>query len=111
MPTKKYTDWRTWWDGLRTNLIKCLGTTGSAFMVSNGIAATVPNMQDIAIGWKSAILFFMAHMGKEFFDYVKDNQPKVITETVETSFVAKSTDGSTVTQGSKTTTETPTEQK
>lgn len=102
---KKYTDWRTWWDGLRTNLLKCIGTTGTLWLGTNAAAgAGIPIK---GIDWEQAGLMFGVHIGFEVFSYLKDNQPKVITETVETSFISKSPDGSTVTQGSKVTTETP----
>lgn len=104
---KKYTDWRTWWDGLRTNLMKCAGTTGTSWLGSNAVGATIPALSDIKMNWHQAIGLFGVHMGIEIFAYMRDNQPKVITETIETSFESKDEAGKTIVQASKTTTETP----
>lgn len=94
MSIKKYTDWRTWWDGLRTNLIKCIGTTGTSWLGSNAIGATVPSLSMVSLNWEQALGLFAVHIGIEVFSYMKTNQPIVITETV-------------VNQSSSTTTVTP----
>ena len=39
MGLKRYTDWYGWWIGLRTNLMKCIGTTGIAWLGTNGASA------------------------------------------------------------------------
>lgn len=110
MPIKKYTDWRTWWDGLRTNLMKCLGTTGSAWLITNGVSATgIPGTAVLAIAWQSALAFFLCHLAKEVFDYMAKNQPVVITEEVETTHFAKDAAGNVSGGSSKTTTTTPVE--
>lgn len=97
---KQYTDWRTWWDGLRTNIIKCIGTTGTMWLGSNGAATIgIDALKDIGLNWKQAIGLFGVQIGLEVFRYIKDNQPKVITET-ETETVTTT----------KTVTETPKEQ-
>lgn len=84
MPTiKKYTDWQNYWLGLRTNLFKCIGTTGTSWLGSNGLAATgIPGTQTLGLDWRQAIGLFAVHIGFEIFSYMKNSQPQVITETV-----------------------------
>lgn len=110
--TNKFTDWKTWWDGLRTNLIKCIGTTGTMWLGSNGAASIgIDWLKDVGFNWKQALGLFGVHVGIEVFTYMRDNQPKVITETMETTHITK-TESGTVEQGSsKTVTVTPIETK
>lgn len=90
MSIKRYTDWSTWWDGLRTNLIKCIGTTGTSWLGSNVIDSVgIPNMPHIGLNWEQAIGLFAVHIGLEVFTYMKNSQPKVITEEVETTIITK----------------------
>ena len=92
MPLKKFTDWGTWWDGLRSNLIKCIGTTGASWLGSNAVANIgIPGMSNLGINWKQAIGLFGVHIGIEVFAYMRDNQPKVITETIETTLTKTTT--------------------
>jgi len=85
---KRYTDWQGWWIGLRTNLLKCIGTTGSAWLGSNGLAATgIPGTSHLGIDWRQALGFFVVHISSEIFTYLKNNQPKV-TE-VDTQIIFK----------------------
>jgi hypothetical protein len=111
MAIRKYTDWGSWWDGLRTNLLKCIGTTGTAWLGSNGLAASgIPGMTGIGLNWRQAIGLFGVHIAAEIFMYLKNNQPQVIVETVETQHVSRDaiTGGVTETGSSKTTTTTTT---
>jgi hypothetical protein len=109
MSVKKYTDWGTWWDGLRTNLLKCIGTTGTAWLGSNGLAASgIPGMTGIGLNWEQAIGLFGVHIAAEIFLYLKNNQPQVITETIETAHITRDEiTGSVETGSSKTVTTTP----
>ena len=108
MALRKYTDWRSWWQGLQTNLIKCIGTTGTAWLGSNAVASTgIPFASNIGMNYKQAIGLFAVHIGIEVFAYMKNVQPQVITETVETATKVSSPDGSEVSQSSKITTTTP----
>jgi len=108
MIVKKYTDWRTWWDGLRTNLIKCIGTTGTSWLGSNAIDTVgIPHLPHIGLNWEQACGLFAVHIGFEVFNYMKTNQPQVITEQVDTSFSSKKPSGEVVTQSSSTLTTTP----
>jgi len=96
--TRKYTDWRGWWDGLRTNLFKCIGTTGLAYLGTNavqGMGAT-----GVGLNWKQAGAFFGVHIAFEIFGYMQKVQPAVITETTDTTVVTKDS----VTQRTSTTT-------
>ena len=106
MSIKKYTDWSSWWDGLRTNLVKCIGTTGSVWMGTNALASTTHVIK--GIDWEQTLAFFGAHIAIEVFTYLKNNQPAVITETIDTTFTSKNAaTGSTVQQSSTKTTITP----
>lgn len=87
---RKYTDWRTWWDGLRTNLMKCIGTTGTAWLITNGISVSgIPGTSHMGVDWRSGLGFFGVHLGKAIFDYFGQNQPKVITEEINTTTTTK----------------------
>ena len=101
----KYTDWRSWLEGLQTNVIKCVGTTGTAWLGTN--AASAAGIPINGISWKQAGVMFGVHIGFEVFTYMKNSQPQVITETVDTSFQSKSPDGSQIVQSSKTVTTLP----
>jgi len=107
---RKYTDWRGWWDGLRTNLMKCLGTTGTAYLATNGIA-NISGAAGIAIDLKQASLFFATHLGMEIFSYMKQYQPRVIEEIIEDTLTSKSAAGAEISQKTKTTTFTTAESK
>ena len=102
---KKYTDWRSWFDGLRKNLFKCIGTTGTAWLGTN--AASGCGLPINGISWKQAATMFGVHIAIEVFTYLRDVQPAEIVETVEDNFKAQASDGSTVEKSSKTVTTTP----
>ena len=107
MPVRKYTDWASWWDGLRTNLIKCIGTTGIAWLGTN--AASGIGIPVVGITWKQALCFFGVHIGFEVFSYFQKVQPAVIVETTETEHESRDplSGGVTEVGSSKTTTTTP----
>lgn len=105
MATRKYTDWSSWWDGLRTNLIKCVGTTGLAYLGTNAIQGM--GATGFGISWKQALGFFGIHIAFEVFGYMQKVQPQVITETVETQHVTRDQAGIVEAGSSKTTTTTP----
>lgn len=109
MSIKKFTDWQSWWIGLRQNLLKCIGSTGVTWLGTSALSGV--GVPISVITWKQAIAMFGVHIGFEVFSYLKDNQPKVITEEVNTTFQSKSPDGSQVVQSSKTTTTTPVDPK
>lgn len=91
MSIKKYTDWSNWWDGLRTNLIKCVGTTGTSWIGSITVDAIhIPGMPHIGLDWRQAVGLFSVHLGSELFSYMKSYQPKVIVVETNTGFITKS---------------------
>lgn len=103
---KKYTDWRTWWDGLRTNIIKCLGTTGIAFIGTNALAGMHAPIH--GIDWEQAGAMFAVHVAFEAFSYMKDFQPQVVVETVDTQrFTKDPATGAVTSESTHTTTSTP----
>ncbi len=116
MSTKHYTDWRSWWEGLRSCMMRAgataIFTQLSAFLGTNGVASLdIPGLDGIAMKWKTAlvtlVIQFLIHTGIASAKYIQDNQPKVITETTDTTFVSKDSAGVTVSQSSKTVTTTP----
>ena len=75
MTMKRYTDWQGWWIGLRQNLLKCIGTTGTAWLGTNALSgAGVPIA---GINWQQAGAMFAVHIGIEIFSYLQKNQPTV----------------------------------
>lgn len=108
MSTKRYTDWRTWWDGLRTNVMKCIGATGTSWLGSNAVdTVSIPHMPHIGLNWEQACGLFGVHIAIEVFSYMKDNQPKVVTEQTDTLFLTKKPSGEVVSASSSTTVTTP----
>lgn len=79
MSIKRYTDWYGWWIGLRQNLLKCIGTTGTAWLGTNAMSAAGVPVQGINL--EQAGLMFLVHIGIEIFSYLQKNQPQVIEET------------------------------
>ena len=85
---KRYTDWGGWWIGLRTNLLKCIGTTGIVWLGSNGLSVShIPGTSHLGLDYRQALGFFGVHIAIEIFTYLKNNQPKV-TE-VDTQIITK----------------------
>lgn len=108
MSIKKLTDWASWWDGLRNNLFKCIGTTGTTWLGSNAVANIgVDSLKGIGLNWEQAIGVFGVHIGFEVFSYMRDNQPKVITITEDTSHITREQSGAVTVGTSSTTTTTP----
>jgi len=105
MSIQKITNWGEWWIGLRQNIIKCIGTTGTAWLGTN--AASAAGVPVAGINWEQALAMFGVHIAFEVFSYLKENQPKVIEQEVNTTFTAMRADGTTVQQSSKTVTTTP----
>jgi hypothetical protein len=106
MPIRKYTDWSNWFLGLRQNLLKCIGTTGTTWLGTN--AATAAGIPIIGITWKQACVMFGVHIGFEVFSYLQKVQPEVIVETIETQHITRTdaSGGSVETGQTKTTTTT-----
>ena len=113
---KKYTDWGTWWDGLRTNMMKAgatsVATNLSVLISTNTVGAMgIPGMVGVGENWRTFIvgLFaqFVLHTVYAAATYIQGNQPQVVTETVDTSFVQRKPDGTQITQSSSTGTTTP----
>lgn len=94
----------TWTYGLLNAVI----TGGSSSVVTwlgmaaaKGIGLDVPTLNFKAVG-----VIFLSGAMVRFFTYLSAGLP-TLTQTVDTSFVKKSSDGSTVTQSSTTTVSTP----
>jgi hypothetical protein len=82
---RKYTDWTSWWFGLRTNLIAAAGTSITTLIGSNGIAAmNIPGLKGIGMDWKTAVVQFLLHILIAAGAYMKANQPTVVSEEVNT---------------------------
>lgn len=90
MSIKKLTDWTNYWYGLRANLFKCIGTTGTMWLGSNGLASTgIPGTGDVALNWHQAVGMFAVHIGLEVFTYMKNKQPEVIEKEMDTQIITK----------------------
>lgn len=117
MATRNIKDWASWRDGLRSCVMRAGATAVvtqlTALGGTNAVASMqIPGLGDIALHWKTAlvslIIQFCFHSAFAAFSYIQQNpDPKVITETVDTTYQSKTVDGKTVLQASKTTTTTP----
>lgn len=87
MGLKRYTDWYGWWIGLRQNILKCIGTTGTAWLGTN--AASAGGVPISGISWKQAGVMFLVHIGIEVFNYLQKQAPKVIEEQTNTEFIKR----------------------
>ena len=119
MAIQKITDWRGWWDGMRSKAFKAgaesITTSLGALVTTNAaVGLKVPGLSDIGMGWKTAIatmlIQFTLRVVFAAAQYVANKpDPDVITETVETSHFTKDADTGAVSAGtSKTVTTTPT---
>ena len=116
--TRKYKDWGTWWDGLRTASLKAgatsIVTNLSVLVTTNTVSSlNIPGIQNVGENWKTfliGLLFqFLLHTAYAAAIYVQ-NKPDadVVVETVETTHVTKDElTGATTLGSSKTTTVTP----
>lgn len=91
--------------GLQTNIIKCIGTTGTAWLGTNALAGV--GVPIAGINLKQAGAMFAVHIGFEVFTYMKNSQPQVITETEETQHFNRTAGGAFESGSSKTVTVTP----
>lgn len=110
MTTKKYHDWRGWWDGLRSKAMQAgaesLVTNLGALFITNGMAnMQIPGMTGAAMSWKTAVITTASQFGVRVIfaaaKYVAGKpDPDVITETTDTAFQSKSADGTMTLQSS-----------
>lgn len=108
MATKKYTDWRSWFDGLVDASVPAGATAVITILTTNGLDNL--GLHGVGESWKTALAQIGVQMAVGAANYVKNKpRPDVIVETTETSFVQKSSDGTQTSQGSKITTTTPVE--
>lgn len=87
MSIKRYTDWQGWWIGLRQNLLKCIGTTGTAWLGTN--AASSAGIPVAGINFEQAGVMFGVHIAIEIFSYLQKTQPQVLEQTTETTIIPK----------------------
>jgi len=117
MSTKKFTDWHGWFDGMRSKAMKAgaesITTSIGALLTTNGLAGMkVPGCADLGMGWKTAIATMLIQFSLRVIfaaaQYVAGKpDPDVIPETVDTDFMEKKADGTSVAQSSSTITTTP----
>lgn len=89
MPIKKFKDWRGWFEGLRKNIFKCIGTTGTSWLGSNGLEQV--GIHGIGLNLEQAGGLFVVHILFEIFSYLKDKpDADVIEVSTETEIVSKS---------------------
>lgn len=106
MSTKQYTDWRSWIDGLIDASVPAGATAVVTILTTNGLDNL--GLHGVGESWKTALAQVAIQMGVGAANYIqKKPRPAVVTETVDTTFTAKTPDGGTVKQSSTTTTTTP----
>ena len=116
MSVKQLKDWSSWWDGLRTSMMKAgatsVTTNLTVFMTTNGVSSlNIPGMTNTGEGWRTALIAlvaqFLLHTIYAAALYVQNN-PDAQTITIDTTFTSKNQKtGVEVTQASTTTTTTP----
>lgn len=119
MSVKKYKDWRSWWDGLRTAALKAGATSVvtnlSVLMTTNAVSSmNIPGIQNVGENWKTfliGLLFqFAIHTAYATALYVQ-NKPDadIVTVTEDTTHIKRDAETGVVTEAgsSKTTTITP----
>lgn len=122
MSTKQYRDWSTWWDGLRTSMVKAGATsivTNLTVLVSSNTVNSfgIPGMQNSGESLKTFLIGligqFLLHTAFAAAQYVQSNpNAKLITQQVDTTFTSKNpVTGSEVKQSSTTITTTPVAEK
>lgn len=123
MSIHKFKDWSSWWDGLRTSMLKAGATSVvtnlTVFTTTNTVSAmNIPGVTQTGEGWKTALIGLLAqfilHTVYAAAQYVQTNpDAPVVTEVCETTHIAKDPDTGKVTEvgSSKTTTTTPVETK
>ena len=88
MAIKKFKDWRGWWEGLRINLTKTIGTTGVTFLGTNGVDAI--GLHGVGMNWRTALAQFGVHCAFEIFTYLKDKpDAPVVSVEVDTETITK----------------------
>ena len=112
----RYTDWQSWWDGLRTNMMKAGATsiaTNLSVLASTNVVSSfqIPGLGGVGENWKTFLVGlcaqFVLHTVSAAAVYIQANQPQVITETIDTTHITKSPDGSVTAGSSSVTTTTP----
>lgn len=108
MPIRKVTDWKGWLEGFYDSWVDALTSSLLALGGSNALGAAVPSLH-VGLNLQQAGGVFLSVTFWSMIRYLQANKrPKVIEETIETTFTSKSpTTGESVTQTSKQTTTTP----
>ena len=94
MSAKQYTDWRGWWDGMRSKAMKAgaeaITTQLGAWFTTNAVATLpVDALHGVGLNYKTAL-------------YVQQKpDPDVVT--IDTTFTKQTPDGTTIKQSSSTT--------
>ena len=110
MSAKQYTDWRGWWDGMRSKAMKAgaeaITTQLGAWFTTNAVATLpVDALHGVGLNYKTALVAlvvqFMVRVIYAAALYVQQKpDPDVVT--IDTGFVRKFADGSSVSQASST---------
>lgn len=103
MSIKKIKDWSSWWDGLRTSMVKAgatsLVTNLTVFMTTNAVNSMgIPGLGGSGENWKTLCIGLVAQFGLHTLfaaaQYVQANpDAPVIVEQVDTSFSTKTASG------------------
>lgn len=56
----KKKDWASWWDGMRSQVMKAgaeaIVTNLGGLIATNGVASSIPALSEVAMSWETAIL-------------------------------------------------------
>ncbi|HWH79141.1 MAG TPA: hypothetical protein VNT76_17285 [Candidatus Binatus sp.] len=89
MSIKKFKDWSSWWDGLRSVIMRtgatAILTQLTTLVGTNSVAnMKIPGLADIGIGWKTALaslgIQFVIHTAIAAAKYVQDKPDPDIIE-------------------------------
>lgn len=116
MSIKKFKDWPSWWDGLRTSMIKAgatsLVTNLTVFTTTNTVNSMgIPGLANSGENWRTLCIGLIAQFGLHTIyaaaTYIQANpDAQVVTEVIDTTHIVKNDDGSTLETGASTTTKT-----
>lgn len=114
MATRKFRDWSSWWDGLRTQSVKAgatsLVTNLTLFMSTNAVAALpIDALKTSGENWKTLCIGLVAQFGLHTLlaaaQYIQNNpDAQIITETVDTQHIVRDAKTGIVTEAGSSTT-------
>jgi hypothetical protein len=98
MSIRKLKDWRGWWDGMRSAVMKAgagaIMTNTATLIGTNGVAATIPQLDSIRMHWQTALCAIGVQFGMHVLyagaKYVFEKpDPDVVEQEFATEHVTK----------------------